>query len=148
MKKEINLGYLSIADWKPGDRLFGDWMYGDEEYADEIRDAPADEIVLPPNTDYTLKIDYPLKNPFVFQFTTGPAGMQRKELVELVVDSYHRIYDEEDASVGYTAGNFPGMFNRRTTDGKYGIWGHCLDDLMVGAAFVDEGNVVTLAVDS
>ena len=42
-------------------------------------------------------------------------------LVNLIVDAYKQIYKEEDESVGRPTGNIPRMFNRATSEGKYGI---------------------------
>jgi hypothetical protein len=145
---EINLGYLSIANWKEGDNLFYNWMHEDDEYKDEIKNISENEIILFPDTTYTLKIIYPLSKPFVHKFTTDSNGMLRKELVKLIVDDYHQIYKEEDESVGHKTKEIPGMYNRQTSNGKYGIWGHHIDDLQLGTAHIDEKNLITLSVDS
>lgn len=146
--KTIHLGYLHMEGWERVQGLFSEWMYKDPEYKTEIAHTSPHEVVLDPNTKYTLEIDYPLSNPFIGEFTTGPDGMTRLDLVERIVETYKAIYQEEDEGVGHPTENIPGMLNRRTSDGPYGIWGHCLGDLMLHTAEIDDNNVITLGVDS
>ena len=42
----------------------------------------------------------------------------------------------------------PNMYNRITTEGKFGIWGHDLGDLILHTVWIDNDNVITLGVDS
>lgn len=136
-----------MYDWKEGDRIFPKWMREDEEYEKEIKSTKEDDVVLLPNSIYVLHITYPLSTTFIHQFVTTAHGMTRKELVKIVVTLYHKIYDEEDASVGATP-NIPGMFNRQESKGPHGIWGHSLDDLILHSAEIDKDNVITLGIDS
>jgi hypothetical protein len=147
-KQTINLGYLYIAGWnKKRPQLFGDWMRKDKEYAKEIAATRPDDIVLPPNAIYDLVIDYPLTNPFTAKIYVSPQGMSRVALVNTIVECYREIYKEENKSTKVKPGYIPGMFNHNHTDGKYGIWGHCIGDLVLHTATV-KGNKITVGVDS
>jgi hypothetical protein len=144
MKKEkVNLCYISLEDWKEGDKLYQEW---DDEEGSEKPDE--NEIILKKNKEYTLFIRYPLSNPYKKVFKTSIKGMSRKELVKLIVDAYHEIYDTEESTSKIMPDLIPGMYNRNTTEGKYGIWGHDLGDLMLGGVYIGKNNVIEPSVDS
>jgi hypothetical protein len=156
MKTEINLGYIHMESWQPGSRLFSDWMYEENNkhrsHAKEIAETQPDEVILPANETFNLTITYPLNIPFKTELKTGAKGMTREKVVEFVIDCYKQIYKEEDestripAQLGKDAG-YGIPYNRVQTDGKYGIWGHCLGDLMLHTLFVN-GNKLTVSCDS
>jgi len=52
-------------------------------------------IILKPNKEYILIIDYPVKNPFEYKFKTDSEGMSLKEVVNLAVKKYKQMYKEE-----------------------------------------------------
>ena len=85
-----------------------------------------DEIVAD-SPEITIVFNYPLKHKFEFEFTNDN-NFTRKDFWRVVYEGYLRIYEEEDVAVGST-GNIPGLFNRATSNGPYGIWGHHIDDL-------------------
>jgi hypothetical protein len=58
------------------------------------------------------------------------------------------MYAEEDETSGGNPGHIPGMLNRNTSEGKYGIWGHDIGDLLLCSAYVDDSGKITLGVDS
>lgn len=137
----IDLGYVHMSSYKAGDSL-------DEYAAEDGRLAPdAGEVVLKEGS-YTLVITYPLSTPYNGKFKVGKRGMTRGKLVEKVIESYKEIYATEDEDVGAPTGNIAGMLNRASSDGRYGIWGHCMEDLMLHTAYVGKGNVVEVSCDS
>jgi hypothetical protein len=83
------------------------------------------KIVAPENI--VIVFDYPLKDSFEFKFT-NPNGFSRLDLINTIVTKYKQIYDEEDNSVG-DPGYIEGMYNRKQSDGPYGIYGHYITDL-------------------
>jgi hypothetical protein len=95
-----------------------------------------------------LVIDYPLETPFKTRFTVDTKGMTRRKLVGLIIKSYRKIYDDEDKDVGGETGNIPGMLNRAPSQGRYGIWGHCLGDLMLHTAKLQKSGNVSVSCDS
>lgn len=150
MKKTISLGDIHMESYKKGGRLFPDYYYepgvDKKEYDKEIKNTPPNEVILPANQEYELKIDYPLDIPFIIKLSSGTKGLTRADVVNFVVDCYKKIYKEEE-STKTKPGKIPGMYNRNTTNGKYGIWGHDLGDLMLVDLDVN-GNKLTVGVDS
>jgi hypothetical protein len=84
-----------------------------------------------------LIIDYPLNNPAEFTLKSkNEKGFTKAELVKTISETYHMIYEEEERSA--TIKTIPmekreGIINRNQTNGKYGIWGHDLSDLVLSA---------------
>lgn len=116
MKKEINLGYIHMSSYKKGKNLFPD------DY-NEVDTPSPDEIILSPDLDFELKIDYPLDIPFVCKINTTKNGLTRRNVVEIIIKCYKQIYKEEDKSTEIKVGRANSLLNRNQTDGKYGIWG-------------------------
>ena len=108
-----------------------------EEYLDYL-DKKFDnkEIVLSPNTNYILNIDYPLSTPAKFKIKSGKKGISRNKLVSLIRKYYQKVYDIEDKSIKTKAG------------GTFGIWGHDMGDLVLVDGSVSNKNVINLGVDS
>jgi len=82
----------------------------------------------------SIIIDYPLTVPDTFNMVAGNnMGFTRKQLLEVISKEYHRIYKEEEATAKMKTVPLAQrkMYNRNTTDGKYGIWGHDLGDLVL-----------------
>jgi hypothetical protein len=117
---------------------------------DSYYDRPLNnkEIVLPPNQEYILKIDYPLSAPAKFKVKSGEKGITRGKLVSLVRKYYQKVYEIEDSSTGVKPGKAFPLLNRNFTDGKFGIWGHVIGDLVLVDAEVSKKNVISLGVDS
>lgn len=152
--KTISLGDIRIESYKKGDRLFPDYYYEDTEdigdrkqYQKEIKDSPPDEVILLPNQEYELKISYPLTYPFITKLKSNVKGLTRRDVVNFVVKCYKQIYKKEDERTNVKVGKIPGMYNRNRTDGKYGIWGHDLSDLILCSLQIN-GNKLTVGVDS
>jgi len=113
-----------------------------------------DEVVI---TDSDIKIcfNYPLSHPVEFDFHSD-LGFQRKQLVDLIAQTYKKIYDEEEATIEEqkvvpleTRIENGGLINRNATDGKYGIWGHDMGDLWLeGIQYDPETHTVSLSIGS
>ena len=138
--KDITLGDVAMYKWKLGDPLCPDW------YEDKP-DIDPKEIILEPNSEFTLCITYPLSRDFTTKISTKEGGMTRESFVALVVLCYKQIYKDEDKTSEIDASHIPGMYNRVTTDGVYGIWGHDLSDLILHTLHV-RGKKLTLGIDS
>ncbi len=91
-----------------------------------------DEIVIENNIAIII-IDYPLNKPVEIEIKSNTSkGFTRKQLVERISEEYNRIYKEEEESAKTKTipiDERKGIINRNQTDGKYGIWGHDIDDL-------------------
>jgi hypothetical protein len=139
-EKTIELGHISLENYYPTDKLFSDW--------NGILPLDGNEVVLEGEKDYVLKIDYPLSVPYIQTGRTPSCGVTRRELIGIIVDAYRAVYAMEDKTSGVPADHMHGMYNRNTTDGTYGIWGHDIGDLDLHSAYISKGGVITLGVDS
>lgn len=147
---------MYVANWSP---IYG-LMFSDDYYYDERDDlhdksckrqveaCDPKEVVLPPNSEYTLIISYPVSTNYTTKLKTGKKGMTRIQLASNICKHYRKMYAEEDSSSGGDPGHIPGMLNRAQSDGKYGIWGHDIGDLVLCSAEVDAKGNITVGVDS
>jgi hypothetical protein len=81
----------------------------------------------------TVIIDYPVMNEYRFELN-ATNGFSRELLIKQISKAYHKMYEEEEATA--TKKTIPpenriGMYNRNETNGKYGIWGHDIADLVL-----------------
>ena len=147
-EKQHNLGYVSIKGWKSSKKsLYDDWFLEEEDTKEEVKNNNPSEVILEPNTEYNLIIDYPLSTPFSRKLNTFSKGMTKLELVDLVCRTYKQIYKEENRSTKVKEDYLEGTYNRVKTNGKYGIWGHHIGDLILCSAYVKD-KTITLGVDS
>jgi len=96
-----------------------------------------DEIVVKEDT-ITLIVDYPLTNEYRLKINSKH-GFTRRELVMDISKAYHKLYEEEEATA--TIKTVPiaqrtTLYNRNQTNGKYGIWGHDIADLILADVMV------------
>ncbi|MFD2908017.1 hypothetical protein ACFSX9_04640 [Flavobacterium ardleyense] len=98
-----------------------------------------DEFVIDSN-NVTLVIDYPLAKEIEINIkSNNPKGFTRKELAQKISIAYNEIYQEEENSAKtktVPSSESKGLQNRNQTDGKYGIWGHDIEDLDLSAIIV------------
>ena len=99
----------------------------------------ADEIIVN-NNEATIIVRYPLNDSATFTISSeNKKGFTRKEIVEHVCNIYKRIYKEEDETtteVEPRSNNGVTVLNRSRTNGKYGIWGHVIEDLLLEGIIV------------
>lgn len=103
----------------------------------------------------TLVIDYPVRNTFETIMTSSDGSFTRIGLVSAIADAYQRMYQEErDTSIlpeESLSQRDPTcmLINRAPTNGKWGIWGHDLGDLLLHTiAYNVNENKIYLGVDS
>lgn len=134
----VDIGYGPIV--RSADRggyYNGEW--------DEENDCPCclsvealDEVVIPFNR-IIIRFGYPLSVNADF-LLNHEGGFTRRQLIDVCSDIYHYIYDKEDETseiegkLGIEGGAAP-AFNRCQTNGKYGIWGHVIDDLQMHSLY-------------
>ena len=102
------------------------------------------EIVIPMKK-IRVTYNYPLSNKVTFK--AAKEGFSTAEVARKVCEDYHRIYKEEETAVG-NPGNIPGMLNRVSSSGPYGIWGHDIGDLLLRTVTQVDDNLFSLGVDS
>lgn len=96
-----------------------------------------DEIVIDTN-DVTVIIDYPLSNEYRFKINSKK-GLTREALLKHISEHYYNIYKEEEETASIKTipqSKRIGIYNRNETNGKYGIWGHDLADLVLAEIVV------------
>jgi hypothetical protein len=138
-----------MADFKDG---IVPWASIKDAQQDVSRLVDADTVIIQANTA-TLNIDYPVKTPVSFKITSEN-GFTKAEILEKVSQTYQEMYATEEATS--TIKTTPmaqrkGLINRNETDGKYGIWGHDIDDLDLSHATINCKNnecVIDLGIES
>jgi hypothetical protein len=96
-----------------------------------------DEIVVKEDT-ITLIIEYPLTSEYRLKINSKH-GFTRRELIMEISKAYHKLYEEEEATA--TIKTVPvaqrtTLYNRNQTNGKYGIWGHDIADLILAEVMI------------
>jgi hypothetical protein len=91
-----------------------------------------DEVVIK-QTSIEVIIDYPLTNQYEF-ILTSQSGFTRSQLLTEISKHYYKLYEEEEKTA--TIKTIPmekqtKMYNRNQTNGKYGVWGHDIADLVL-----------------
>jgi hypothetical protein len=85
---------------------------------------------------------------WIFEAAAPEGFFTRAALARAIAARYQAIYAEEEGNAP-PAGDLPGMLNRATTDGQYGIWGHRLGDLLLHTVgHSAEADLYTLGIDS
>ncbi|WP_310379776.1 hypothetical protein [Flavobacterium sp.] len=99
-------------------------------------------------------IDYPLTNQYEFTLTSNE-GFSREQLLLEISNHYYKVFEEEEntATIKTTPiDKRTTMYNRNQTNGKYGIWGHDIADLVLSSINVyktKNGEIIlTLDIES
>ncbi len=98
-----------------------------------------------------VSVVYPLEREHIFPLKAprGSSGFSRAQLARTISKLYQHIYDEEDRTSPAIVSNIPGMLNRCTTEGRYGLWGHGLEDLLLHTVSFDQlKDIYRLGIDS
>lgn len=138
-KTNVDFGMVHIKNFTKSDGL--------------LDECDPSTVVLKPNKTYTLILDYPVSTHYKAPIVTGEDGMTRIDLANQICKHYRKMYKEEDesteipAKLGIEGANVP-MLNRCRTNGKYGIWGHCIGDLVLCCADIHPNGNIEVGVDS
>lgn len=95
----------------------------------------------------TIVISYPLKNSVIFE--TKVPLKDSYDLMKFFCSSYNITYELEEKTSENSPDLIPGMYNRNTTSGIFGIWGHEIGDLVLeGMVFdrLDDGKINILPI--
>lgn len=101
----------------------------------------------------TIIIDYPLTNEYKFDLSSDK-GFTREMLLTEISKHYYKLYEEEEnsAAIKTVPMDKRTMYNRNQTNGKYGIWGHDISDLVLSYIEVYKNDreeiILVLGVDS
>lgn len=86
---------------------------------------------------FVFSYDYPLSKVATFEHNISK-DMDGIDILLIGKKDYKRIYKEEDEDVAKPTPMIPGMLNRQTSNGRWGIWGHVIDDLFFESIEIDE----------
>jgi hypothetical protein len=97
-----------------------------------------------------IKFEYPLSHSVVLEFGNAKRPWRLEDLLDCVAEGYVKIYDEEDETrtLPAQAPLDSILVNRPQTDGKYGIWGHILNDLYIEGMYKDLNGIWRLDIGS
>lgn len=155
--KELNIGFTVPYDdgyTSPYIDLGSGFMRSFDHCLDKDEIVLSSEMIVNLTDDnkmVTLWLDYPLDDEYSFKIYPEDAskGFSRGHLLKEIKRTYDRLYVEEEETSSRPVENIPGMLNRATTDGNYGVWGHALDDLVLHRISYDaEKNEIWLGIDS
>ena len=133
-KIEFKVKTNNFDDYKEG---YIPWITIEHPDNDLKQLIDKDKIVINENK-VTVIVDYPLTNEYRFDLISNH-GFTKDQLVKEISKNYHKIYEEEETTA--TIKTIPidkrtTMYNRNETNGKYGIWGHDLADLVLADILV------------
>eukprot|EP00611_Tribonema_gayanum_P030334 TRINITY_DN8403_c0_g1_i1.p3 TRINITY_DN8403_c0_g1~~TRINITY_DN8403_c0_g1_i1.p3 ORF type:complete len:197 (-),score=51.40 TRINITY_DN8403_c0_g1_i1:899-1489(-) len=108
----------------------------------------ADEVVIAEKS-IAVELTYPLSGVHRFKLRADTAaGFTRRGLVKRISETYHQVYREEERTQSRPPPVLGFLMNRGPTDGKYGIWGHVLGDLVLHTVSRDKDGTYSLGIDS
>lgn len=93
-----------------------------------------DEVVIK-DEKITMTITYPLSVEISLALEKK-GGFTRLDVFKSIYEAYKQIYEEEEKDVG-DPGTYDNLYNRRQSEGKYGIWGHYLEELVIESVTYD-----------
>lgn len=129
------------------------WISIDNPQKDLPNLLNKEEVVILENK-VTLIIDYPLTNESR-TYINSANGFTREKLIKEISKTYFMLYEEEEKTA--TIKTVPvkerkELYNRNETNGRYGIWGHDISDLVLSEIVVYKGSdgqiILTLTIES
>lgn len=121
--------WLYIAPWPRVPYILD---FEDKEARDNLINP--NEVVIK-DEKITMTITYPLSVEVRLPLEKK-GGFTRLDVFKNIYEAYKRIYEEEEKSVG-DPGSYDNLYNRKKSEGKYGIWGHYLGDLVIESVTYD-----------
>jgi hypothetical protein len=139
--RKLNIGVQAAAATMQEVGTFGMQPLSEVGF-DKTQVSPQDIMIV--ENEITIEYTYPLKRPTT---RTHIGVWTRAALCERVQRDYAEIYAEEEATMHGKPSCIRGMYNRAQSDGKYGIWGHFIGDLVLTTLY-KKGKVYAVGVDS
>ncbi len=111
---------------------------GDDVIANHLKDA--DNYIID-NQEITIMIDYPLADETYWECNSeDPKGWTPRTLLKKIMELYKQIYKEEEETMDTpipTLDKRGGLWNRPQSTGRFGIWGHDIEDLYIEGVYYD-----------
>lgn len=160
---KIEKDIFSVYGGHPSDELNTDHIsnfvfegYDDEddEQLEELNTSnKKSKKKLSRNVKYVVAvISYPIENPALFKFDCSNIELTYGKLLYLYTYAYQLMYKLENEDVGVPTENIPGMLNRGKSEGRFGIWGHDITDLIYNGGstlrFTNDTVICEFDVDS
>lgn len=98
----------------------------DENYLQELSDL--NRIIIADENIF-IEFRYPLSKEVLIRYQKQ-GGFSKRDVLKNIGEGYKKIYEEEENSSG-DPGTYANLYNRRHSNGKYGIWGHGIEDLVI-----------------
>lgn len=118
-------------------------------YEDEVRRkslSNPDEIIIK-DEKINIEFTYPLSVRVEFEYVKK-GGFSRMDLWRCIYEGYKKIYEEEEAEVG-DPGSYENLYNRKKSNGNYGIWGHYIEELYLESIRYDaKKKLITMFIGS
>ena len=127
--------YGNVKFWlyvAPESRVPSVLDFEDKETRDNLINP--DEVVIK-DEKITMVITYPLSVEFSV-ILEKKGGFTRLDVFKSIYEGYKRIYEEEERVVG-DPGTYDNLYNRKRSEGKYGKWGHFLEELVIESVIYD-----------
>ena len=115
------------------------WLYLSSDYhvpsiLDYKDEKIREKLLLPHEVvieeeELTMVITYPLSVEVRIDLKKK-GGFTRMFIFKSIYETYKQIYEEEEGELG-DPGTYNNLYNRKKSAGKYGIWGHYLEDLVI-----------------
>ncbi len=93
-----------------------------------------DEVIIK-DEKITMIITYPLSVEVRLPLEKK-GGFTRLDVFKNIYETYKQIYEEEERDVD-DPGSYENLYNRKQSEGKYGIWGHYLEELVIESVTYD-----------
>jgi tetratricopeptide (TPR) repeat protein len=93
-----------------------------------------DELLIT-DEEISIGFSYPLTVKAKFEYE-NKSGFTRMDIFRCIYDGYKQIYDAEEKAAG-DPGTYERLYNRKKSNGPYGIWGHYLEDLIIEGVSYD-----------
>ncbi len=111
--------------------------YEDVGLREKLIDADA---IMIQDTKISISFTYPLSVEVMVE-CEKEGGFSRMDLFKLIYENYKMFYEEENTEVG-DPGIYGKLYNRKKSEGKYGIWGHYLEELYIESLSYDAENKI------
>ena len=107
-----------------------------------------DLIIIKGKSSITIEFEYPLKNYVIIDFPINEEELTKADLIRIIGKQYELFYQEENETSDIIEGPHETLkFNRNSTNGKWGIWGHFQYQLELSCIYENNDHYI-LSIDT